>query len=129
MEEQMKATLRHFAINADDVGRARDFYEAVFGWSFSPWGPPGFFQTDDAGDGLLGALQQRRELGEGKTVQTFVTTFGVDDIRAAMAAAEGNGGRVVAQPFHIEGVGDIGYIQDCEGNICGVAQYVEGLWT
>ena len=34
---------RFFAINADDVPRARKFYETVFGWSFEPWGPPGFY--------------------------------------------------------------------------------------
>ena len=32
-----------FAINADDVPRARQFYTTVFGWSFEPWGPPGFY--------------------------------------------------------------------------------------
>ena len=32
-----------FAINADDVPRARQFYSAVFGWKFEPWGPPGFY--------------------------------------------------------------------------------------
>ena len=39
----MTATLRHFAINADDVPRAKRFYEEVFGWSFTPWGPPNFY--------------------------------------------------------------------------------------
>ena len=124
----MTATLRHFAINADDIDRARDFYEAVFGWTFTPWGPPGYYQTRDAGDGVMGALQERRDLAEGKRFRSFETTFGVEDIRAAIAAAEANGGRVVMQPFRIDGVGEIGYIEDCEGNVCGVAQYVEGHW-
>ena len=30
----------HFAVHADDLPRARRFYEAVFGWRFEPWGPP-----------------------------------------------------------------------------------------
>ena len=34
-------TLAHFSINADDVDRARVFYEKVFGWKSSAWGPPG----------------------------------------------------------------------------------------
>ena len=37
----MPARLRHFSINADDLGRARTFYAAVFGWRFEAWGPPG----------------------------------------------------------------------------------------
>ncbi len=28
--------VRHFAINADDLSRARRFYERVFGWTFDP---------------------------------------------------------------------------------------------
>ena len=38
-----------FAINADDVPRARNFYETVFGWGFEPWGPPGFYLIATAG--------------------------------------------------------------------------------
>ena len=30
------------AINADDIDVARSFYSAVLGWTFEPWGPPGF---------------------------------------------------------------------------------------
>src|SRR5438045_65560 len=92
-EQGMSATLRHFAINADNVSRARDFYETVFGWTFTPWGPPGFYQTRDAGDGLMGALQERRNWGS-KKLHSFETTFGVEDIRAALAAVAANGGRV-----------------------------------
>lgn len=33
-----------FAINADDVPRARDFYQKVFDWTFEPWGPPNFYR-------------------------------------------------------------------------------------
>jgi hypothetical protein len=29
-------------------------------------------------------------------------------------------------PFFIDGVGDIGYFVDTEGNLCGAAQYVTG---
>lgn len=123
----MAARFRHFAINADDVGRARDFYEAVFGWTFTPWGPPGFYQTRDAGEGMMGALQERRDWGA-KKLHAFETTFGVEDIRATLAAVAANGGRVLMQPFHIDGVGDIGYFEDSEGNVCGVAQYVAGCW-
>ena len=43
----MSNNVDFFAINADDVPRARKFYEKVFGWSFEPWGPPGFYLIDD----------------------------------------------------------------------------------
>ena len=35
-----------FAIHADDLPRARQFYERAFGWHFEPWGPPDFFSGD-----------------------------------------------------------------------------------
>ena len=35
--------LAHFAIPADDVERARRFYEGVFGWRIEAWGPPDFY--------------------------------------------------------------------------------------
>lgn len=115
----MAARFRHFAINADDVDRARDFYGKVFDWSFAAWGPPEFFQTNDAGAGLIGALQKR----QGNS-GAFVPTFEVDNIRATLATAETNGARIAMQPFMIEGVGEIGYFVDTEGNLVGVGQYV-----
>ena len=124
----MPAILRHFAINADNVQRAKAFYEKVFGWSFKPWGPPNFYQVWNAGAALVGALQERRDLVEGRRTIAFETSFQVEDIRATLEEAEANGGRVLMPPYRIEGVGDIAYFEDPEGNICGVAQYLPGVW-
>ena len=96
----MTATLRHFAISAGDVDRARSFYEKVFGWRFTPWGAPGFYQIPDAGNGLIGALQERPAGGVFAETSTFMTTFGVDDIKATLKAVEENGGRVLMPPHH-----------------------------
>jgi hypothetical protein len=123
----MPATLRHFAINADDVPRARSFYETVFGWSFTPRGPPGFYQTRSAGQGFVGALQGRRDIG-GKTMPGMEISFGVEDIKATVAAIEANGGQVIMQPFRIEGVGELIFFQDTEGNIAGAMQYETDQW-
>ncbi|MDA1076628.1 MAG: VOC family protein [Proteobacteria bacterium] len=124
----MPATLRHFAINADNVDRARKFYNDAFGFSFTPWGPPNFYQIKNAGTGLLGALQERRELVQGKRAHTFETTLGVDDLKATMTAVEASGGRIVMPPFRIDGVGELMYFEDTEGNICGAMQYEAGVW-
>src|SRR4051812_9207996 len=56
------ANVKHVAISADDLPRARRFYERVFGWQFKPWGPPGFLLITTGTDeepGILGALQGR----------------------------------------------------------------------
>ena len=38
----MPNNLKHFSINADNVERAKTFYEQTFGWQFTAWGPPKF---------------------------------------------------------------------------------------
>ncbi|MBL8770870.1 MAG: VOC family protein [Phenylobacterium sp.] len=118
----MPGGLRHFAINADDVPRARRFYETVFGWSFAPWGPPDFFSAETPTPGLRGAVQGRRSVG-GQAMPGIEVTFGVEDIAAAVAAIEANGGKVLMAPFHIQGVGRLVWFQDTEGNIAGAMQY------
>src|ERR1700761_8624615 len=80
------ATLRHLAINADDVQRAKAFYETVFGWRFEPWGPPEYYQASGAADGVITALQHRRELKPGVRMAGFEATMAVDDLDASMAA-------------------------------------------
>ena len=124
----MPAVFRHFAINANDVQRAKTFYEGVFGWSFSPWGPPDFYQIRNAGNGLLGALQERRDLRPGVSATSFETTFGVDDLQATIAAIEAAGGKILMQPYRIEGVGELIYFEDPEGNLVGVMQYDPGFF-
>lgn len=124
----MPATFRHFAINADDLPRAKRFYESVFGWRFDPWGPPGFYQIHNAGAGVIGALQERRELAPGIAMRGFEASFGVEDLPATIAAIEANGGRILMQPYRIEGVGELVYFEDSEGNFAGAMQYVPGFF-
>lgn len=119
----MAAKFRHLALNADDVQRAKAFYETVFGWRLEPWGPPDYYQAVGAGDGVIAALQHRRELKPGVRMAGFEATLGVDDLDAAMAAIEAAGGRVLAPPFYIEDVGRLAYFEDTEGNLVGVMQY------
>jgi predicted enzyme related to lactoylglutathione lyase len=124
----MPATFRHFAINADDVPRAKGFYEDVFGWTFTPWGPPGFYQTRSPGEGFLGALQSRRSIN-GQAMPGMELSFGVEDIQATIKAIETHGGKILMPPFRIEGVGELIFFQDTEGNIAGAMQYEAAAWT
>jgi predicted enzyme related to lactoylglutathione lyase len=117
----MPSTARHVAINADDLARARRFYESVLGWTFKPWGPPDFYQADP-GEGAWIALQARRTIG-GNAMPGLEVTFDVPDIEAAVAAIEAGGGRILPPPFHIEGVGHLVWFQDTEGNVAGAMQY------
>ncbi|MCZ7529770.1 MAG: VOC family protein [Acidimicrobiia bacterium] len=119
--------IAHFAINAFDLPRAREFYEAVFGWEFSEWGPPGFFQIEtgsrDRFARVQGALQERRELVEGTPTIGFECTVAVDDVQVVVGAAVASGGTVLLEPTTIPDVGELAFVRDPEGNVVGVMRY------
>ena len=123
----MPNTLAHFAINADELDRARGFYEKVFGWKFQPWGPPGFFQLDTGGKGeplVRGALQKRREIVKGERMNGYECTISVKSIDKVIAAITANGGKIVMQKATITGVGTLVFFKDPEGNIAGAIEFV-----
>jgi predicted enzyme related to lactoylglutathione lyase len=122
----MSANVGHFAIECDDVERARAFYESAFGWRIEPWGPPDYYLittgTSEA-PGILGDLRTRREPLSGTGCRGYECTINVASLAEAMNAIEANGGRIVSKPYRIEGVGDLAYFEDTEGNRAGVMQY------
>jgi uncharacterized protein len=117
----------HFAINADDVPRARRFYEEVFGWRFNAWGPPKFYMIETAAPGeppapLQGSLQGRRELVAGQRMTGFECTISVPSIDATEKAVVAAGGKIIMQKSVIVGVGTLMFFQDTEGNVFGAMQ-------
>jgi predicted enzyme related to lactoylglutathione lyase len=65
---QMKHTMIHFEIPADDIERAKEFYSWLFGWQFST--PPGFddywvFDTGDPAKDVGGGILSRQAAGQG----------------------------------------------------------------
>lgn len=122
----MPNNLKHFAVHATDLRRARGFYENVFGWKFQPWGPPGFFliRTGTEDDpGVQGALQERRALVEGKPMFGFECTIGVPSIDDTVTAVQANGGKIIMPKAEIPTVGTLIFFEDTEGNIVGAMQY------
>jgi predicted enzyme related to lactoylglutathione lyase len=121
----MPNSLSFFAINADDVPRARKFYQTVFGWVFEPWGPPNFYLIETGRESnavMRGGLQERRELAPGQKMIGFECTISVANIDQTIRAIEANGGRIAAPKFHIPTVGTVAYFFDTEGNVAGIIQ-------
>ncbi|WGJ13232.1 hypothetical protein QEV83_10945 [Methylocapsa sp. D3K7] len=58
----------------------------------------------------------------------YEASFGVEDISATIAAVEAAGGKIIMQPYHIEGVGELIYFEDTEGNLVGAMQYDPGVF-
>ena len=115
--------IAHFAINADDVPATRQFYEAVFGWTFTAWGPPDFYQIQAGQTALKGALQKRRELYPGHTTTGFECTVSVPDVDEVARLVTANGGQVLMEKATITGVGDLIFVADPSGNVVGAMRY------
>jgi uncharacterized protein len=80
-----------------DVGAAKRFYAAAFGWSFADYGP------DYAGirgpDGEVGGLSRADETrGAGPLVILYS-----EDLDASVAAVEAAGGRILKPPYSFPG--------------------------
>ena len=109
----------HFAIHADDVERARRFYEAVFGWRFEAWGPPGFYNVMTGSNdrpGIRGALHSREEAVTGTGTRGFTCTVAVDDLEAIRKRVIANGGTITYEQIEIPTVGTLTQFLDTEGN-------------
>lgn len=125
----MPNNIRHFAIHADDVERARTFYEAAFGWRFEDWGPPDFYRihTGTPHDpGIFGALQKRNKALEGPGLRGFECTIGVEDLDDSRRAVLEHGGRMIFPEHEIPGVGRLFQFEDTEGNVVCAMQYEPG---
>jgi predicted enzyme related to lactoylglutathione lyase len=122
----MANNLSFFSIHADDLDRTRGFYEAVFGWKFEPWGPPGFYLIhtgDEKSPGVLGSMSNRREPLTGTGMRGFECTITVDDIDRTIRTIEASGGKIAMAKFHIPTVGTGCYFHDPDGNRAGAMQY------
>jgi uncharacterized protein len=117
----MNADIAHVAVNADDPEVSLRFYEALFGWRFEPWGPPGFFRMEHE-SGPIVALQQRRDPG-GVRMTGFEVTVEVDDVGAVAEAVVAHGGRLLMERTAIPGVGELVFFEDPSGNVAGAIQY------
>lgn len=115
-------TLAHFAINAHDPDRARAFYEGVFGWSFQPWGPPGFLLIQTPG-GPAGAIQKVQTEPFETRIGNFECSIAVDDVDRACEAVIAHGGELTLPKVTIPGIVDIARVKDPEGNTFSLARY------
>ncbi len=122
----MPNNLASFAIHADNVTRARTFYEAVFGWRFEPWGPPDFYLIHTGNKtepGVQGLLQHRAGPRQGTGLNGFECTISVDDLDSIEKAVTANGGKMTLAKFTIPTVGVLIRFDDTEGNDIGAMKY------
>src|ERR1700733_1121759 len=95
----MPNSIIHFEIPADDVARAKKFYEKALGWKISdPWKMDYFIvETKDKGkDGINGGMTKRK-----MPDQPFMNYISVESIDASMKKIEKAGGAVAMPKMEI----------------------------
>jgi predicted enzyme related to lactoylglutathione lyase len=121
----------HFEIQADDLERAKGFYAAVFGWTFtdfshvtggSPYWGVATGEPDQMGidGGLLQRPSPAPEPAQG--TNAYVCTIGVADFDETARRILEAGGRVALPKTALPGMAWQGYFLDTEGNTFGVHQ-------
>jgi len=118
----------HFEIPADNVERAKKFYNQAFGWDISQY--PGMEYhgiTTAATDEKTRMPKEYGAINGGLTkrnneVKNTVVTVDVQDIDAALKSIEQHGGKTVQKKQAVADMGFTAYFKDTEGNIVGLWQ-------
>ena len=114
----------HFEIHASDTARAQRFYSAMFGWEFTPFGPPGAYWVvkTGAGVGIDGGLLPRNgpKPEDGQGVNAFICTVDVPSVDESLKKALSLGGTLAVPKMPIPGIGWLVYVKDPEGNLLGM---------
>ena len=110
--------MSHLEIPADDVARARAFYESVFGWQTSEMEqyPNYFLFSFGAIESAGGAIGVRNE-STGPQLRLYISVDSIDDVLPKVTA---NGGKIVEPKTDIPGQGWYAVIDDTEGNQLGI---------
>lgn len=120
----------HFEIPADNVARAKKFYEGVFGWKIEKFPMP---EGEYWGIRTVAVDQKTRMPKEAGAIngglmkrqgpaQHPVIAMNVDSIDAAIRKVEQAGGRVAMAKTAVANMGWYAYVRDTEGNLVGVWQ-------
>jgi uncharacterized protein len=120
----MPNAIMHFEIPADDVERAKRFYERVFGWKIEQYPMPpgqeywGVTAKDSNDQGINGGLMKRN-----MPDQPFTNYVTVNSIDVMIPVVQSNGGRLALPKQEIGGgMGWIAAFLDPENNLIGLHQ-------
>ena len=107
-----------FEIPVNDLERAKQFYETVFGLqlSLNEMGPMkmAWFPMTQGACGAMGTLMQSE--GYAPSHAGTLVYFSVTDIEGTLDKVNANGGKTLLPKTGIGEHGYIAHFQDCEGN-------------
>ena len=124
--------VQHFEIPADDIARARKFYEVSFDWKTAEWPMPSGepyigLHTGPVDEknmwkepGFINGGMFKRSAGTPATGPTIAITVG--NIHDTLEKIKAAGGKILGDVKTIADMGLYAYAQDSEGNVIGVWQ-------
>ncbi len=116
----------HFEFQADNIERAKSFYEKVLGWKFTQAmtkdkGGMDYWTIDTGeGPGIGGGMYPRSQGRE--KYHLYDCTIAVENIDKSIQAVIAAGGKLTQEKGEIPGVGLFANCQDPEGNRFGLLQ-------
>jgi predicted enzyme related to lactoylglutathione lyase len=115
-------TIVHFDLPADDVEKAKKFYEKLFDWKFNkvPMPEPFYLiETRDLnGNPAVGGGMGKRKL-PGQRIMNYI---GVSSIEECLAKAKKLGGNIISPKTAVPGWGYLAVCVDTEDNTFGLWQ-------
>jgi hypothetical protein len=106
----------HAEIRSSDPDGTRDFFNQLFGWTYSDGAFPGYTFVDIGVDGAVPTAIGPTQGGD-DAVLFFI---GVEDVASTLSRAEELGGRIIQPAQQVPGV-TFGVFADAQGNRVGVA--------
>jgi predicted enzyme related to lactoylglutathione lyase len=106
-----------------DTGAAKEFYSAVFGWSFDEqdMGEMGTYTTWKVGEAMVGGMFDITGVVPDEVPAHWLTYFMVEDLDAALEKVNGGGGDVRNGPIEIP-IGRFAVVADQFGAVFAVMQ-------
>ena len=113
-------TIVHFDVPAEDLKRAKIFYEKLFEWKIEPVPGPmeycNIVTKDENGkEGIGGGMGKR-----GQPEQKITNYIGVSSIDEYVKKVQDLGGRIIMPKTTIPGFGYLATFLDSEGNTLGL---------
>ncbi len=123
----MPGKVVHFEIPADNVERAKNFYEKAFGWQINQYPGMQYHMLGTAPSDQNGMPTEPGAINGGMLkrsdpVKNTVVTIDVEDIDSSLKSIEKLGGKVVQKKQPVADMGFTAYFKDTEGNIIGLWQ-------
>jgi len=113
-------TIVHFDVPAEDLKRAKIFYEKLFEWKIEPVpGPMEYYnivtKDENGKEGIGGGMGKR-----GQPEQKITNYIGVSSIDEYVKKVQDLGGRIIMPKTTIPGFGYLATFLDSEGNTLGL---------